>query len=209
MHISKVSLVNYRNFKNASFLFNEGINTVIGENGAGKTNLFKAIRLLLDDSAIQYAYKLNETDFNREFGDDWKGHWIIISIEFDKLDNNEAIQSLFVHGAGMPEEDSVSKASYTLFFRPKIHIRHRLASLDEGDSVGLKEILSSINIQDDYETVFHGKSTANFNDPIIYNYLVGNFKEVRFPKDIDASKFGVKIPHQLSVSALLHKYVSN
>ncbi|WP_407512286.1 ATP-dependent nuclease [Acinetobacter baumannii] len=200
MHISKVSLVNYRNFKNASFLFNEGINTVIGENGAGKTNLFKAIRLLLDDSAIQYAYKLNETDFNREFGDDWKGHWIIISIEFDKLDNNEAIQSLFVHGAGMPEEDSVSKASYTLFFRPKIHIRHRLASLDEGDSVGLKEILSSINIQDDYETVFHGKSTANFNDPIIYNYLVGNFKEVRFPKDIDASKFGVKIPHQLSVS---------
>ena len=55
MHISKVSLVNYRNFKNASFLFNEGINTVIGENGAGKTNLFKAIRLLLDDSAIQYA----------------------------------------------------------------------------------------------------------------------------------------------------------
>ena len=200
MHISKVSLVNYRNFKNTSFLFNEGINTVIGENGAGKTNLFKAIRLLLDDSAIQYAYKLNENDFNRDLGAGWKGHWIIISIEFDKLDSNETIQSLFVHGAGMVELDTVSKASYTLFFRPKIHIRHRLAELEEGDLEGLEKILSSINIEDDYETVFHGKSTANYNDPIIYNSLVGNFKEVKFPKDIDYSLFGIKIPHQLSVS---------
>lgn len=48
MHISKVSLVNYRNFKNSSFLFKEGVNTVIGENGSGKTNLFNAIRLLLE-----------------------------------------------------------------------------------------------------------------------------------------------------------------
>ncbi|MCH7355910.1 AAA family ATPase [Acinetobacter sp. NIPH 1958] len=200
MHISKVSLVNYRNFKNTSFLFNEGINTIIGENGAGKTNLFKAIRLLLDDSAIQYAYKLNENDFNRDLGPGWKGHWIIISIEFDKLDSDETIQSLFVHGAGVAESDTVSKASYTLFFRPKIHIRHRLAELEEGDLEGLEKILSIINVEDDYETVFHGKSTANYNDPIIYNSLVGNFKDVRFPKDIDHSIFGVKIPHQLSVS---------
>lgn len=200
MHISKVSLVNYRNFKNASFLFNEGINTIIGENGAGKTNLFKAIRLLLDDSAIQYAYKLNESDFNRDLGDDWKGHWIIINIEFDKLNSDESIQSLFVHGAGILESESVSKASYTLFFRPKIHIRHRLASLEIGDTDGLTEILSQINIEDDYETVFHGKSTADFNDPKVYKELVGDLKKVHFPKDIDSSKFGVKIPHQLSVS---------
>lgn len=200
MHISKVSLVNYRNFKNTSFLFNEGINTVIGENGAGKTNLFKAIRLLLDDSAIQYAYKINENDFNRNLGTGWKGHWIIISIEFDKLDSSEAIQSLFVHGAGMVASDTVSKASYTLFFRPKIHIRHRLAELREGDKDGLNEILSTLNVEDDYETVFQGKSTANYNDPAVYTSLVGDFKEVKFPKDIDCSIFGVKIPHQLSIS---------
>lgn len=48
MYISKVSLVNYRNFKNSKFIFNKGINTVIGENASGKTNLFRAIRLLLD-----------------------------------------------------------------------------------------------------------------------------------------------------------------
>lgn len=58
MYISKVSLVNYRNFENAFFLFNKGINTIIGENASGKTNLFRAIRLILDDSLLSSAYKL-------------------------------------------------------------------------------------------------------------------------------------------------------
>ena len=33
MFISKVSLVNYKNIANVKFLFNKGINTIIGENG--------------------------------------------------------------------------------------------------------------------------------------------------------------------------------
>ncbi|NUF35858.1 ATP-dependent endonuclease, partial [Acinetobacter oleivorans] len=169
-------------------------------NGAGKTNLFNAIRLLLDDSCIQYAYKLNENDFNRSKDTHWKGHWIIISIEFDNLDPDEAIQSLFTHEVGVIEGESINKATYTLFFRPKIHVRQRLAELDVGDYSGLQDILSGINIQDDYETVFHGKSTENFNDPNVYKALVGDFQSVKFPKEIDASKFGVRIPHQLSVS---------
>ncbi|MCH7387453.1 AAA family ATPase [Acinetobacter modestus] len=201
MHISKVILRNYRNFSNATFEFKKGVNTLIGENGAGKTNVFRAIRLLLEDSSIQYAYKLNEGDFNRTLGDNWRGHWIIISIEFDELDNDEAIQSLFVHGVGNTIDENVtSRATYNLFFRPKFHIRHKLSSLEKGNKKGLDEILESINIQDDYETVFHGKSTADFNDPEVYKELVGDFKLVEFPKDIDSSKFGIKIPHQLSVS---------
>jgi len=62
MYISKVSLVNYRNFLNANFKFEKGINTIIGENGSGKTNVFRAIRLLLEDASLQYAYKLSESD---------------------------------------------------------------------------------------------------------------------------------------------------
>lgn len=50
MFIRKVALVNYRNFKGANFYFDKGINTIIGENASGKTNLFRAIRLLLDSS---------------------------------------------------------------------------------------------------------------------------------------------------------------
>ena len=73
--------LNYKNFANAKFQFKKGINTIIGENGSGKTNVFKAIRLLLEDSSLQYAYKLSDSDFNRKLDNGkWKGHWIIISI---------------------------------------------------------------------------------------------------------------------------------
>lgn len=79
MHISKLTLVNYRNFKNPSLTFQRGVNTIIGENGAGKSNILRAIRLLLDDNMIRAAYRLDESDFSRALGQ-WKGHWIIISI---------------------------------------------------------------------------------------------------------------------------------
>jgi len=201
MYISKVSLVNYRNFANANFNFKKGINTIIGENGAGKTNVFKAIRLLLEDASMQYAYKLNEGDFNRNLDKGlWKGHWIIISIEFDELNNEEAIQSLFIHGSGIAEDDFVKKASYNLFFRPKADVRQKLSELAEGNTEGLQALLKDLTIQDNYETFFTGKSTADFTDPLTYQELVGDFKKVKFPSTIDTSKFGSKIPHQLSIS---------
>ena len=74
MHISKVQIVNYRNFARADIRFNRGINTIIGENGSGKTNLFRAMRLLLDDNLLRMAYRLDETDFHRALGP-WRGHW--------------------------------------------------------------------------------------------------------------------------------------
>ncbi|MEP0214398.1 MAG: AAA family ATPase [Cellulophaga sp.] len=201
MYISKLSLVNYKNFANAKFLFDKGINTIIGENGSGKTNVFRAIRLLLEDTSLHYSYKLTENDFNRVLeGDSRKGHWIIISLEFNEITDEEAIQSLFIHRAGVAEEDYVKKASYNLFFRPKADIRQRLSELAKGDKDGLNKILDEITIKDNYETYFTGKSTADFNDPEIYKELVGDFENVDFPSTIDTSKFGTKIPHQLSIS---------
>jgi len=198
MYISKVSLVNYRNFKNSKFIFNKNINTIIGENGSGKTNLFRAIRLLLDDNLLKYAYKLNENDFNRDL-DEWRGHWIIISLEFSELSQDEAIQALFVHGVGDAGTIPLTKATYNLFFRPKADIRMKLSQLNEGDITSLTTIRESISI-DDYEAFFTGKSTIDFNEPDTYKELVGDFGNVIFPDEIDESKFGIKIPHQLSIS---------
>ena len=199
MHISKVSLVNYRNFKNTFFKFNKGINTVIGENGSGKTNLFRAIRLLLDDNLLRMSYKLNDKDFNRGLGD-WRGHWIIISIEFSELTKDESIQSLFVHGLGNAEGDNVEKATYNLFFRPKADIRLILSQLKEGDKAGLEKILDAITL-DDYETFFTGKSNVDFNDSLVYKEVVGDFDLVKFNFPDDNRKIGLKIPHVLSVSS--------
>ena len=49
MYISKLSIRNFRNFCNISLDFNKGVNTIIGENGSGKTNLFRAVRVLIDE----------------------------------------------------------------------------------------------------------------------------------------------------------------
>ncbi|MGH8159736.1 MAG: ATP-dependent nuclease [Rhodanobacter sp.] len=198
MHISKISLVNYRNFANAKLIFNKGINTIIGENGSGKTNLFRAIRLLLDDNLLRSAHRLDEKDFHRGL-DHWQGHWIIISIEFQEVSQDEAIQSLFLHGTGSIGAGAVSKATYNLIFRPKTDIRRRLSELAEGDHGELEAILSGISIED-YETIFTGRSEADFNDPATYAEIVGDFKNAKFGKELDHSMIGSRVPVMLSVS---------
>lgn len=199
MHISKVSIRNYRNFKNATFNFKKGVNTIIGENGAGKTNFFRAIRLILDDYLYRQAYKLNEKDFNRALGD-WKGHWIIISIEFQDLSPDEVIQSLFIHTSGrVAEEGSFETASYTLIFKPKDNVLAELSEIGAGQNDQLAEYLATLTIED-YETIFTGRSTVDFSDDDVYEAIVGDFNLVTFPSDLDHSLIGVKVPNQLSIT---------
>ncbi len=197
MNITKLTLVNYRNFRNTKLLFNKGINTIIGENASGKTNLFRAMRLLLDNSMPRFATKLTESDFCRALGD-WRGHWIIISLEFENIANDEASQSLFLHGLGNAEDEPVSKATYNLIFRPKAYVRQALATLPIGDIEGLESQLNAITIED-YETVLTGKSIADFNDPSVYSSIVGDFENVSFPNLLNNPNVGIRLPNILNM----------
>lgn len=197
MHISKLSLRNYRNFKSASLMFNKGINTLIGENGSGKTNIFRAIRLLLDNSLPRAATRLNEEDFCRKlYG--WQGHWIIISLEFSDIGQDEVSQALFIHGTGVANEKTVEKATYNLIFRPKSHIRQQLSKINPGDVATLQSIQKSISIAD-YETVFTGKSGVNFCNEQKYIEIVGDFEQAIFPSRISNSEVGSSLPSILSM----------
>lgn len=199
MHLSRVALKHYRNFSDANFIFSKGINTIIGENGSGKTNLFRAIRLLLDDSMRRSAMKLNERDFFRGIGD-WRGHWIIISLEFDEVSQDEAIQALFLHGVGNVEgDDPIERSTYNLIFRPKIEIRTKLSQLEQGDVEGLNTLRQSITI-DEYETIITGKSSANFLCTDTYKTVVGDFENVIFPEQMNPPEIGVRVPPILSMS---------
>lgn len=198
MHISKVQLVNYRNFAFADFRFTKGVNTIIGENGSGKTNLFRGMRLLLDEFMIRAAYRMTEADFNRGIGD-WRGHWIIISLEFDEVSEDEAIQALFLHGVGNITEGAIGKSTYNLIFRPNASIREKLSKLKIGDKAGLDIIRNEITIED-YETLFTGKSTADFSDPGVYASLVGDFDAVSFPDELNPALIGGQLPKILSIS---------
>tara|TARA_R110002072_G_scaffold7773_5_gene41526 strand:+ start:2313 stop:4451 length:2139 start_codon:yes stop_codon:yes gene_type:complete len=173
------------------------VNTIIGENGAGKSNLFRAIRLLLDDSMRRSSANLQEGDFTRGIGP-WRGHWIIISLEFDEISDDESIQALFLHGTGMLEGDIMKRATYNLIVRPVKSIRHELSQIPIGDTAALEELRSRIRLED-YESIFTGKSTANFADADTYTELVGDFALVTFPSELDNPTIGIKIPPVLSM----------
>jgi len=200
MHIAKLTLVNYRNFANAALTFNKGVNTVIGENGSGKTNLFRAIRLLLDDSMARSASRLDESDFHRGL-DNWRGHWIIISLEFDEIGPEEAIQALFLHGTGVIAGAApIGRATYNLIFRPKKDIRLKLAQLEDGDIAGLAAVRQSIEISD-YETVVTGRSTADFSNFATYTEIVGDFENCIISDDTDDPRIGARVNSFLSVAS--------
>ncbi len=62
MYISKIQINNFRNFKQKETDFNDGINVIIGHNNAGKTNLIKALSLVID---TQKSKRLEVDDFNK------------------------------------------------------------------------------------------------------------------------------------------------
>lgn len=179
MYISNLSIRNYRNFKSVSVDLKKGVNTIIGENGAGKSNLFQALRLLIDDSLPRYT-KFYETDFNRSIGG-WQGHWIIIRIEFDELDASEEIQTLAIQAAG--HMGAEPHGSYSLYFRPNSVIRKKLFDYSQEPAKnpeGLQAILDTITLED-YETIFLCRGSGNFNNDALYTVCVGNFSTIVFP----------------------------
>jgi predicted ATP-dependent endonuclease of OLD family len=194
MYISKLSIRNFRNFRNATFHFRKGVNTLIGENGSGKTNAFYAMRLLIDDSLSRRATQLRETDFNRALGN-WKGQWIIISIDFEELDTSEGCQ-IIRHNAGHMAKDN--NGTYTFIYRPKKEIRQKLYDISEEDNSdeAIDKFIESITI-DQYEGIFTGRATGNFSDDKKYKELVGDFEKEEFPDpdDEDSSIIGVKVPN--------------
>ena len=196
MHISQLTLVNYRNFPSAKLTFTKGVNTIIGENGSGKTNLFRAIRLLLDDSMSRSAFRLEASDFHRGLGD-WRGHWIVISLEFEEISADESAQALFLHGTGVLP--TVDRATYNLIFRPKKDVRLKLAALDDFDNATLDKIRQSIQITD-YETVITGRSTADFADPAVYRQIVGDFDLCIFSDEVDDPGIGSRLPNFLTIA---------
>ena len=79
-----------------------------------------ALRLLLDNDLPISASRLLESDFNRALID-WRGHWIVISLTFNELDNSEGASLLAQHLEDVAQENSVG--SYHYYFRPKKSIR--------------------------------------------------------------------------------------
>ena len=82
MNIKSALIKNFRNFKEFSIDFSDGIQTIIGENNIGKSNLYWAIRLVLDKNLSYNNRNLDIKDFNGFKKDLTVDDHIVISIEF-------------------------------------------------------------------------------------------------------------------------------
>jgi putative ATP-dependent endonuclease of OLD family len=190
MHITELRIRNYRNFHKATFRFRPGVNTMIGENGSGKTNVFQALRLLLDEGLERNAVYLREADFCRASGE-WRGQWVIIAATFANLDTSEGCQ-LLRHAAGHMNGTNTGTCMY--LFRPKKEVRRKLFELNR-DRVGAKAYRASLTVND-YEAVLTGRASGDFLDEATYLSWTGDYKTAFFPdpdKD-DTHQVGVRIP---------------
>lgn len=80
MRLSKAFIKNYRNFLDEEININEK-SLLIGPNDVGKSNLLKAIRIVLDKTYSSLQLEPNENDFN-VFGED---NEITITLEFTDI----------------------------------------------------------------------------------------------------------------------------
>ncbi|OUF38283.1 hypothetical protein AZZ64_000961 [Enterobacter cloacae] len=203
MYINRLSIRNYKNFLCSEFHFvKDSVNTIIGENASGKTNLFNAMRLILDDTLPMNSRILLNEDFHRGIGEPF-GHWIIITLHFDDLSESEEEQVLANYTLNDGNDKSVTNGNYTFIFRPKFHIRQKLYELTTENAttnkrrIAFKEFISNqIISKETYEAVAFVRTKVDFNNNEIYETIVGDFNKYIFPNpnDDDAGSLGIKKP---------------
>ena len=57
MYISKLIVKNYKSIKNEKFIFNKGINVLVGKNNSGKSNIVSALNEILGDKYNTTSYE--------------------------------------------------------------------------------------------------------------------------------------------------------
>ncbi|MCU7849370.1 MAG: AAA family ATPase [Candidatus Thiodiazotropha sp. (ex Lucinoma kastoroae)] len=206
MHIKYLGIRNFRNFLTAKFQFvDKAVNTILGENASGKTNVFHAMRLVLDDSLPRNAGFLSANDFNRKLGE-IRGHWIVIELTFGGLGLTD--DELVMANHVMEGETGELEGTYTFVYRPKIHIRQELFNISQAEPIeanrlqAVEDYLKTLVIgKDDYEAVAFTRTTVDFTDDNVYAQLVGDFARGIYsnPQDEDAALIGSLKPAYFSL----------
>lgn len=63
MYISKVKIKNYRSIKDLTINFNPSKNIIVGKNNSGKSNIIKAINIVLGENIIRLTMKSGFDNF--------------------------------------------------------------------------------------------------------------------------------------------------
>lgn len=156
LHISRIEVRNFRNFRHLVLDPFPARAVIVGENGVGKSNLLHALRLVLDPSLPDTARLLREEDI-------WDGHplglaggvTVTISIElsgYDDDDDAKAVLSSCTVGV------HPLRARLTYRFSPRVEVE-----TSEGDDqqVRVAEVDRPLTVHDYDFLVFGGADEGN------------------------------------------------
>jgi putative ATP-dependent endonuclease of the OLD family len=116
MHLSRIQIKNFRNFKELDISLGENA-VILGENKVGKTNLLFALRLILDPSLPDSMRCLRKEDFWDGLARPLRAEDVIeISLEFSAFSDNEGLLAVLADHLISPDP-MVAKITY--LYRPK------------------------------------------------------------------------------------------
>lgn len=134
MYISKIEIEGLRNFVKSEIQFNSGINVIIGHNNAGKTNVLKALALVLDNSGA--SKRLDIDDFNKLTNLETlkkNAPSVSISVYITESENEDLNQDDLVTVSNwLTKIESPYEAQLTYqFYLPEKEVPNYLKALDE------------------------------------------------------------------------------
>ncbi len=141
MFISRLFIKNFRNLRHLDVAIGPAVTCLIGENNSGKTNIFQALRLVLDGNISAQRRRLRPEDLSAGLSFTVPEH-VLISVEFSDFSgkpNEEAFPFTAVLRNG--------KARISYRFRPKTIVREAFEQLPAGSPIprlGMEDYLWEI-----------------------------------------------------------------
>ncbi|PTS79822.1 ATP-dependent endonuclease [Stenotrophomonas sp. HMWF022] len=116
MRISRIAIQNYANFESVDFATDDNL-VIVGENKAGKSNLLRALRLVLDPMLPDRDRQLGLEHFWDGLNDTKLGATVKVLLEFTDFEDNDNL--LAVLGGSLVHTENPVVARLTYLYRPK------------------------------------------------------------------------------------------
>lgn len=164
LHISRVEIKNFRNFRHLTLDPFPARAVILGENGVGKSNLIRALQLVLDPSLPDSARQLRAEDV-------WQGHprglaggaKVKVQVELQGYDDDDDAKSV-LSGCNITTAPYTARLTYT--FKPRVAVPAAASAPAGSEGVASRPLTTF-----DYEYTISGGHDASADIRRVRNFV--------------------------------------